>query len=211
MKTGITALVLMLNILPSGAFAATVVVGPRGCHQGSPHFSTIQAAVNAAPGGNVLVCPGTYPEQVVISTPLVLKGVSYKNSSAATITPPSGGMVANTQTSSWLYSNNGVSSVAAQISVQNTHDVAISNLTIDGGSTANCSISGTGIDLYNSGIPSHQVSVSNVVVQNTCGIGILSDSSLITIQASDVYNTGWSGIFVVQGSYFQIQVLRNTV
>jgi hypothetical protein len=45
----------------------------RSCR--SAAFRTIQSAVGAAPaGGTVLVCPGTYHEQVVISKPLFLKG-----------------------------------------------------------------------------------------------------------------------------------------
>src|SRR5215469_12285712 len=45
----------------------------RSCR--SAAFRTIQSAVNAAPaGGTVVVCPGTYHEQVVISKPLSLKG-----------------------------------------------------------------------------------------------------------------------------------------
>jgi hypothetical protein len=47
--------------------------GDRSCH--SAAFTTIQSAVNAAPaGGTVVVCPGTYHEQVVISQPLSLTG-----------------------------------------------------------------------------------------------------------------------------------------
>jgi pectin methylesterase-like acyl-CoA thioesterase len=39
----------------------------RSCH--SARFRTIQSAVNAVrPGGTVVVCPGTYHEQVVISS-----------------------------------------------------------------------------------------------------------------------------------------------
>ncbi len=38
-------------------------------------FRTIQSAVNAVrPGGTVVVCPGTYHEQVVISKPVSLEG-----------------------------------------------------------------------------------------------------------------------------------------
>lgn len=45
----------------------------RSCR--SARFRTIQSAVNAVrPGGTVVVCPGTYHEQVVISKPVSLKG-----------------------------------------------------------------------------------------------------------------------------------------
>jgi nitrous oxidase accessory protein NosD len=45
----------------------------RSCR--SAAFKTIQSAVNAAPaGGTVVVCPGTYYEQVVIGKPLTLTG-----------------------------------------------------------------------------------------------------------------------------------------
>src|SRR4029077_12937099 len=58
-------------------FANSVAVGPSTCQSSLIHFSTIQAAVNAVPfGSTVLVCPGTYPEQVVIAQPLTLKGVT---------------------------------------------------------------------------------------------------------------------------------------
>ena len=46
----------------------------RSC--GSAAFRTIQSAVNAArAGGNVVVCAGTYHEQVVISKPLSVVGL----------------------------------------------------------------------------------------------------------------------------------------
>jgi len=57
--------------------AQTLVVG--SCKPNQPSYATIQAAVDAAgatPGATVLVCPGTYAEQVSIATPLTLKGLS---------------------------------------------------------------------------------------------------------------------------------------
>jgi hypothetical protein len=46
-----------------------------GC--ATARYSTIQSAVNAAPSGAVVVvCKGTYAEDVVISRPLVLLGQS---------------------------------------------------------------------------------------------------------------------------------------
>jgi parallel beta-helix repeat protein len=48
--------------------------GQPGC--GTAAYSTIQSAVSAAPaGGTVVVCPGTYTEDVTITTPVNLVGI----------------------------------------------------------------------------------------------------------------------------------------
>jgi hypothetical protein len=44
------------------------------------NFTTISAAVIGVPAGSkIQVCPGTYPEQVTISQPLTLEGISSGN------------------------------------------------------------------------------------------------------------------------------------
>jgi len=60
----------------------------------SAHYTTIQAAINAAaPGGTILVCPGTYPEQLTIPTSVTIRGVTANNSSSAIIVPPATGLI----------------------------------------------------------------------------------------------------------------------
>ena len=77
----------------AGAASAATVTGQDGHHRilfvsprawpwgadrscRSARFRTIQAAVNAVrPGGTVVVCPGTYHEQVVVTKPVALEGL----------------------------------------------------------------------------------------------------------------------------------------
>src|ERR1700758_82702 len=57
-----------LYVSPSGKSGAA----DRSC--GSAAYSTVQSAVNAASGATVIVCRGTYTEDVVISNGLTLIG-----------------------------------------------------------------------------------------------------------------------------------------
>jgi parallel beta-helix repeat protein len=111
-------------------FAGTLAVGPAGCEPSYTHFTTIQSAVTAAPGSGtttILVCPGTYPEQVqIIGKRITLKGVTYNGSNASVIASPMGGMVSNA-TSNVL---DDPGNVQAQILVQNT-TATIEYLTMD--------------------------------------------------------------------------------
>jgi parallel beta-helix repeat protein len=75
------------------ASSQTLAVG--SCKPLLKSYTTIQAAVSAAtPGSTIDVCPGTYAEQVVITTPLTLRGISAPPLSAPTIVPPAGGLTA---------------------------------------------------------------------------------------------------------------------
>ncbi len=59
-----------LFVSPSGSARAA----DRSCR--SAAYSTIQSAVDAArPGATVTVCPGTYTEDVIVSSPLTLRGI----------------------------------------------------------------------------------------------------------------------------------------
>jgi hypothetical protein len=105
----LTAAFALLHAQPLSA--TSVAVGT--CQPALPHFTTIQAAINAsAQGGTVLVCPGTYSEQLTIFHPLTLKGVDNNGSNLALLTMPPG-------------------ATGDQIYVQATN-VNISDITLDG-------------------------------------------------------------------------------
>ncbi len=121
-----SCLALVVLIALSGyAFSATVAVGT--CTK-FVHFATIQLAVNSVPAGSTIdICPGNYPEQVVIAKNLTLTGVaSASGSQAVVISPPAGGVVQNATglDTPWP--------AAAQILVQGSAVVKINNLTVDG-------------------------------------------------------------------------------
>ena len=62
------ALVLLTGAAPA---SASIVVDPNAtpCVSATAHYTTIQAAVSAAPSGSIIsVCPATYAEKVTIKT-----------------------------------------------------------------------------------------------------------------------------------------------
>jgi pectin methylesterase-like acyl-CoA thioesterase len=128
------AICVALASMPS---YASVAVGT--CQPQLTHFTTINAAVTAVPSGTtIMVCPGSYPEQVVINKNLTLKGVPFGGSSAAIITAPAGGIAVN---STSLASGGAI---AAQILVDGASAVTISNMIVDG---SNNGIATCGTDL----------------------------------------------------------------
>lgn len=174
----------------SHLLAATVQVGT--CRPSVPSYGTIQAAVNASSaGGTVLVCPGTYSEQVTIDKALNILGAQSGTEKAAAIVAPTGGIVQNTTS---LSSGNPI---AAQVLVTNATGVNISNLTVDG---ANSQISVGGCTPVNlvgvlyqnaSGTLNHLA----VINQALTGVSIGCQSGLgIFVQSG---NSGTSNVSIV--------------
>ena len=194
----------ILSALLSGPFAgqaaraSTVVVG--SCKPSLTSFSTIQAAVNAAPSGsNIDVCPGTYPEQVTISAKsLTLIGIPAGTSDAAVLIPPPGGLAINA-------TDIGGGAVAAQIFVENSTGVTISHLTVDGNGNAlgSCGTNLIGIYFKNSaGKITDNVAHNQILgpadegCQVGLGIDVESDSGAPAVNVSNnsVHNYQKNGI-----------------
>jgi hypothetical protein len=163
-----------------------LVVGT--CLGASP-YATIQSAVTAAPsGGTVLVCPGTYPEQVTITQPLTLKGIQVGNNDAAVVTSPAGGVVINTTnfTHGWP--------AAGQVLVQNTTAVNISNLTVDGSGNElpTCTPVLTtyliGIYYQNASGTVNSVATRNQITNGCWGIGIYVETEGSATANFEIFN-----------------------
>jgi len=197
------AAVLLSGLLGQSLSATTVVVGPSTCKSTLKHYSTIQSAVSAVPWGTtVMVCPGSYPEQVIVSQPLTLEGVTDGTGNAAVITVPGGGLLQNGTSVSF-------GPVAVQLLVENTVGVTIKNLAVDGNG-ANCpagSNRNVGIGVFNVGTPNDGTAaaiISNVVVRNelNCsGDGILADTSYATITGSEIHDINQTAIDAFNAKY----------
>jgi len=176
---------------------ADVQVGTCKPHLHS--FSTISAAVSGVPPFTTIqVCPGTYPEQVLITQPLTLQGVTVGTANQALITVPPAGLLPNTIS---MFGE----SVAAQVLVEGAGQVNITNIAVDGtGGDMSCLSWIAGI-FYGSGSTGivNRVRASGQV-DGTCGVGIWAENSnstneWVTIRNSSVYNVDSAGIFVGSG------------
>jgi hypothetical protein len=78
------------QVVPSTS--STYAVG--NCKPNLPSFSTITAALAATPSPTIVdVCPGTYNEQIVITYPVTLQGVTSGNLGQAIVAVPNGGLL----------------------------------------------------------------------------------------------------------------------
>ena len=203
MKEKITSLcryaifVASICFVAQTAQAATVVVGT--CRTGRS-FTTIQAAVDAAPSESTIdVCPGIYPEQVMIEAKtLTLVGVLSGTDDAAVLVPPAGGLIMNG-------TRIGGREVAAQILVQDSAGVTISHLTVDGNGNAlsDCSRNPIGIYFKNSSgriidsVARNQILDSRLQgCQVGLGIDVESDTGApaVTVSNNSVHNYQKNGI-----------------
>ena len=197
-RYAIFAAALLVFLAGQSALASTVVVGT--CKSGLTSFSTIQAAVNAAPNGSTIdVCPGTYSEQVTINgKSLTIIGVLSGTNDAAVLIPPAGGLTVNA-------SDFAGKAVAAQVFVENATAVTISHVTVDGKGNAltGCGTNLIGIFYQNSSgkivddVARNQILDSSYQgCQVGLGIDVESDSSgpAVTISNSSVHNYQKNGI-----------------
>jgi hypothetical protein len=203
------------NLASSSLMAGTAVVGT--CAGGG--FPTIQAAVTASqPFSTIKICPGFYPEQVTISKPLTLIGITAGNAQNPVVQSPATGIT-----------ENGVSlhygsPVAAQILVKNAGPVNISNLAVDG---SNNGLTSCGTDLAGIYYQNGSGTISNVAVRNQAlstslngcqiGEGIYIESgygtggvSNVAVNNSSVHGYQKNGI-TADGGATSVQVANNFI
>jgi len=191
---------LLGPLVATPLYAATVAVGT--CMPGRVSFDSITDAVEGVPpGSTILVCPGIYREQVVITKSMTIKGAASGNSAYPVIALPAGGPVANAAAlsagSSFFFAGQ---LFAAQVFVQTGVDVTITDLSIDaaGASMASCSPVLIGVLVQDSSLTLNRVAIKNQLQLGppVCGnVGVLAQNdsvnpTLVKVQNSTFVNAG---------------------
>jgi hypothetical protein len=183
----------------SPAQAANYEVGT--CIASLPKFGSIQVAVNSVPpGSTILVCPATYFEQVTISRPLTLRGLSSNNQDRPVIAAPPNGLAIN------VTSITGAN-VAAQVLVQNVAppgNVNLTGITVDGSraEVSGCSVSAALAGIFYASGTSGTINEMTTRKQQltSCGYGIWVENGpgakqSVTVENNSVHDVTWKGIF----------------
>ncbi len=205
-------------LLSTLSFAGTYVAyaaGSTNCDKKLASYQTIQAAVNAVPSGSTIeVCPGLYPEQVVISKPLTLTAFTLGGSQASNaevlIQIPAGGATASVV-------DPIIGHIFSQILVSSTGPVNITDIAFDG--TGNNIPDGVGdlaaIFYEESSGTVYGVSVANEVDYGG-GMGIIAvanTTQTVTVENSDFRSFDGLGIWGATNasSTLTLDVKLNTI
>jgi nitrous oxidase accessory protein NosD len=194
--------------------AATLVVGPSACP--SAAYATINAALTAAnPGDEIDICPGTYPEQLVIIKPVTVRGMSVNGVNRVLIQPT-------------LLYDVSTFSFQAVVSVVSTSGVVIEGLAIDASmnNVSGCTDLLSVVHFYNASgaVVNNTISGGQLPSPSTCttlfpgnGFGILVDSSAghtgpfnVSISGNSIHDFNRDGI-LINGAGITADISRNTI
>lgn len=204
---------VVLVVLQGSSLWAIPTVAVGGCRPAFPTYPTITAAITGAPAGaNVLVCPGTYTEQITINKNLAIIGVSNGNSALPAIVPPAGGLLQNATAYSVSSGFLSGAALAAQIIVSPGTTATISNVSLD---ATNNGIPNCGPLVVGIYFPDSAGTVNHVAFRNqtsTCyfngfdglmnypqgdGVLVQSDNALpanVNVWSSSFHNSGWMAV-----------------
>lgn len=165
------------------------------CKPSLPSFTSISAALAATPApSTVLVCPGTYVEQIMITQPVTLQGVTSGGSGQVIVQLPGIGYVTSVE-------NDHGASVGAQLFVINASGpVTVSDITFDASSGGSFFGIASGIFFQNSSGTVNRVTTIHDTTQFAQNIGVYIEGGTsnpsVTVQNSSMHDAMSSGIRV---------------
>jgi len=194
--------------------AKTLIVGQPGTPCPNAQYTTITDAVNAAnPGDVVAICPATYAEQLIISKPLTLRGLTINDVGRVLLQPA-------------LVANFGGLPFEAVIAVTNTKDVSVENLAIDASNNTVVGCAGAalaGIHYFNSSgrVENNAISGAQVANPQSCGLlpasgfGVQVDADqtgpfCVSIKNNSIHDYTRNGVFAI-GSGVKVRVEHNSI
>lgn len=173
---GNSVFAFLLITSASLADGATWLVGKASTPCPNPQYSTIAAAISAASPGDVIeICPALYPEQLVITMPLTLRGIEVNHVKRTLLQP--------------TMTDLGGLATEAAITVMNTSGVTIDDLVIDAGhnTVTSCSPGLAGVHFFNASGALQNSAVINAQLASPTGcstnlpfgngVGVQVDSS----------------------------------
>lgn len=197
---------LLSGAVCASACAATLTVGQPNGPCPNAQYTTIGAAISAANSGDVIqICPAVYPEQLSITTPLTLQGIS---------TTVNGLPVNRVLIQPTLQVLPGIPSPAV-ISVGNTQGVTIENVAIDAShnTVSGCGSILAGIHFFNASgtIRNNAIFGAQLANPKSCynsqapisdnGIGVfINNGSAISSSSPNSGSTGPSQVTVENNS-----------
>jgi hypothetical protein len=193
------ALALAFGAQQMSAATVTYIVGT--CKSGT-QFSAIQSALDASPAPDTVeVCPGQYAEQLTITKPVTLEGITASNGSLAQIVEPPAGYTTNATV---FFLGTPIPAVA-QIYVNNVSGGTVNLTNLDVYGAGSQSLSGgyfIGIVYEGSSGTINQVVTSlQEPPSNGSGLGMWieggSSNPSVTVENSSLHDFSSGGILVI--------------
>jgi hypothetical protein len=192
---------LLLSGCCGWGYAATLTVGNASTGCPNPKYATIGAALAAAHTGDEIdICPALYPEQLIVTKPVTLRGVGVNGIQRVLLKPA-------TMTAA-------VPGAQAVISVLNTSGVSIEGLAIDASqnTVSGCTVTLSAIHFSNSSgsVLNNAISGAQLTDPTTCtklfpgnGFGVLVDTTTgrtgpfyVAIRGNTIHDFNRDGVFV---------------
>jgi nitrous oxidase accessory protein NosD len=214
-QTHVGLALLFLATFGATSSGKTLIVGQPGTPCPNAQYTTITGAVNAANAGDVVaICPALYPEQLIITKPLTLRGLTVNGVDRVLLQPA-------------LVAGFGGLPFEAVIAVTNTRDVTIENLAIAGSNNTVSGCAGAslaGIHYYNSSgrVENNAIFGAEVANPQSCtsllpasGFGVEVDADqpgpfCVSVQHNSIHDYTRDGVYVT-GSGVTARIEDNTI